>query len=294
MRIDSEQSTRAIELVHGAPVYRLRGQLLPLVYLSKVVKLDRTTEEENSETTLPETANIVVLQADRYRFGLVVDEVNDTEEIVVKPLGKQLKGLPVYAGATIMGDGRVALILDVMGLAQRAHLVSGHGSHSDFEQTAHDLTTEHAGKLQTLLLIKVGEGGRVAIPVPMVARLEEMPKTILENAGGEEVVQYREKILPVVRLSSILATCGYQSSDEGDSFQMVVIAHNGRHLGIVVDQIVDIVDVNLGTKAASNRAGILGSAVVQDKVTDILDIESVLKTRSFEEVEQFLPECLEA
>ena len=293
VRIDSEQSARAIELVHGAPVYRLRGKLLPLVYLSRVLKLHRGSGEESSDLTLPETSNIIVLQADRHRFGLVVDEVNDTEEIVVKPLGKQLNGLPVYAGATIMGDGRVALILDVMGLALRTHLVSGNGSHSELEQAEYRGSTGLRGKLQTLLLIKVGQDGRVAIPVPMVARLEEMPKTILELAGGQEVVQYRGKILPVVRISSILTACGYESRDEGDSFQMVVIAHNSRQVGIVVDQIVDIVDVNLGPQTSSDRPGILGSVVVQEKVTDLLDIESVLNARSFEEDVQVLPEQLE-
>ena len=294
VRIDFEQCARSIELVHGAPVYRLRGQLLPLVYLRKAVKLDNASLSQAKEVSVPDVANIVVLEADRHRFGLVVDEVNDTEEIVVKPLGKQLKGLPVYAGATIMGDGRVALILDVVGLAHRVNLISGQGSHSDTEHTQLGWTTDQGMKLQTLLLIKAGKKGRVAIPVPMVARLEEMLNHVLETAGGQEVVQYREKILPVVRLTSILAACGYQSSEEGDSFQMVVIAHQGRQVGIVVDQIVDIVDVHLGPQTTSDRPGILGSVVVQGKVTDLLDIESVLNARSFHEGTQLPSECLEA
>ena len=224
----------------------------------------------------------------------MVDEVNDTEEIVVKPLGKQLKGIPIYAGATIMGDGRVALILDVVGLAQRAKLASGRGGHSETEHIGLDGARDSVGNLHTLLLIKTGEDGRVAIPVPMVARLEEMPRNILETAGGQEVVQYREKILPVIRLSSVLAACGYSSNDEGESFQMVVIAHQGRQVGIVVDHIVDIVDVELGPQSKSDRPGILGSTVVQEKVTDILDIDTVLSTCTFLEVEHLIPECLEA
>ena len=136
---------------------------------------------------------------------------------------------------------------------------------------------------QTLLLIKVGEGGQVAIPVPMVARLEEMPKKVLEAAGGQEVVQYRDKILPVVRLSSVLTACGHHSEEEGESFQMVVIAHQGRQVGIMVDRIVDIVDVHLGPQTKSDRPGILGSVVVQQVVTDLLDIEAVLNSRSFSE-----------
>ena len=124
VRLEGEQTRKGIEVLYGAPVYRLRGQLLPLAYLNRELKLETSGGE--SETTAQEDAiiNIVVLHADGRQFGLVVDEINDTEEIVVKPLGKQLKGLTCFAGATIMGDGKVALILDVLGLAQRANVVS--------------------------------------------------------------------------------------------------------------------------------------------------------------------------
>ncbi len=118
VRLEGEQARRQIEFIHGAPVYRLRGQLLPLAYLNRELKIQGKSESDTA------AVNIVVLQADGHPFGLVVDEINDTEEIVVKPLGKQLKGVASFAGATIMGDGRVALILDVLGLAQRANVVT--------------------------------------------------------------------------------------------------------------------------------------------------------------------------
>ena len=122
VRLEGEQARKGIEMIHGAPVYRLRGKLLPLVYLNHELRVD----EGDSRSPQPamRLVNIVVLQADDRHFGLVVDDINDTEEIVVKPLGKQLKGIPTFAGATIMGDGQVALILDVLGLAQRANVVS--------------------------------------------------------------------------------------------------------------------------------------------------------------------------
>ena len=112
VRLDGEQAARGIESLHGAPVYRLRGNLLPVIYLAEQLGLA-------SPRAAGAEANIVVLQADDRQFGLVVDAIHDTEEIVVKPLQKQLKGVAAFAGATIMGDGRVALILDVHSLVRR-------------------------------------------------------------------------------------------------------------------------------------------------------------------------------
>ena len=122
VRLEVEQASQQIEFIHGAPVYRLRGQLLPFAYLNRELRLNDADDDGLKPSV--EATTIVVLQADGHPFGLVVDEINDTEEIVVKPLGKQLKGVASFAGATIMGDGRVALILDVLGLAQRAGVVA--------------------------------------------------------------------------------------------------------------------------------------------------------------------------
>src|SRR5262249_895542 len=147
VRLDGDDVQQAVESVHGAPVYRLRGQLLPLVQLSSVLGLEPA--DWVAAARGQEAVNIVVLQADERRFGLVVGQINDTEEIVVKPLGKLLKGLGVYAGATIMGDGRVALILDVPGLAQYANLAAA-GSRQATDAAAKDSAQQ--GDRQTLLL----------------------------------------------------------------------------------------------------------------------------------------------
>ena len=126
VRLEGEEAKKRIESVQGAPVYRLRGRLLPLVYLDRELRPESTVDQGRKSAVV----NIVVLQADERQFGLVVDEINDTEEIVVKPLGKQLKGIKTFAGSTIMGDGRVALILDVLGLAQSANVVGGSREHA--------------------------------------------------------------------------------------------------------------------------------------------------------------------
>ena len=166
--------------------------------------------------------NIVVLQADGRQFGLVVDGINDTEEIVVKPLGKHFKGIPLFAGATIMGDGRVALILDVLGIAERSGVVSEVRERALAEAQAR---TQHSETVtQTVLVFSLGKDSRMAIPLSLVARLEEIPRTEIETADGQEVVQYRGEIMPLLRLSNVFGVC--EEADQ-DPLQVVVYTEKG-------------------------------------------------------------------
>ena len=194
IRLEPDQSGKHIEYVHGTPVYRRRGSLLPIAYLNQVLGLESADHAE--------AVSLVVLQAEDRQFGLVVDSINDTQEVVVKPLGKQLKGLTLYAGATIMGDGRVALILDVLGIGQRsgvlAEFVEEHARASG--QAKAPVEVEQ----QRLLLFRAGSFARLAVPLSLVARLEEFPRSAIEHAGGAQVVQYRNRILPLVSLRTVL------------------------------------------------------------------------------------------
>jgi len=284
VRLEGEQACKGIELVNGAPVYRLRGRLLPLVYLKRALSADAkgqdaallsATTGSDGETQI---ANIVVLRADDRQFGLVVDEINDTEEIVVKPLSKQLKSINVYAGATIMGDGKVALILDVLGLAQRANVIS----------EVHDrILKEKAGapapggsegdQRNTVLLFECGESGRMAIDLAVVARLEEFPQHSIEMAGHDEVVQYRGQIMPLVRISEVLESKrGSAAKNGGEPLQVVVYSDQGRSVGLVVDRILDIVEESFVLQRQADRKGVMGSAVIQKRVTDVLDVPGLL------------------
>ncbi len=268
VRLEGEQARRGIERIHGAEVYRLRGNLLPLIHLSKELAI---AEPERGGPA--DVINIVVLSADDRAFGLVVDEINDTEEIVVKPLGKQLKGLSVFAGATIMGDGRVALILDVLGTAQRSNVVSE--LHERSASDGKDKDAAASRDLETLLLFAVGEHGRFAIPLSLVARLEEVPIGSVERAGEDEVVQYRGHILPLFRLSKLLPETG--TAQERDPMQVVVYSQGDRSVGLVVDRILDIVDEHVVLERRSCRAGVRGSAVIQGRVTDLLDVQGIIR-----------------
>ncbi|MBL8716135.1 MAG: chemotaxis protein CheA [Myxococcales bacterium] len=268
VRIEPEAAARAVESIHGVPVFRLRGNLLPLVYLGAALEL-------GGPSTAPDgSLCIVVLSADDRTFGLVVDGVHDTEEIVVKPLGKELKGLTAFAGATIMGDGKVALILDVLGIAQRANVVSSSKDRKR-EGADTDLATGTEDK-QALLLVRVGADMRMAIPLAMVARLEELPRRGVERAGRHQVVQYREQLLPLVDVATVV---GASAADQGDAdapLQVVVHARNGRRVGLVVEQIVDIVEDFVRIERPFAQRGIVGATVVEGRVTNLLDVEGVI------------------
>jgi two-component system chemotaxis sensor kinase CheA len=247
-------------------VYRLRGNLLPLVFLNEALRLP------NPEAAA-EVCNIVVLQADDRQFGLVVDGISDTEEIVVKPLGKELKGISSFAGATIMGDGRVALILDVLGIAQRSNVVSPTRDRAIVDKTR--LPQAEQDAREALLLFRVGVSTRMAIPLSMVARLEEIAPAKVERAAGRDVVQYRGAILPLIMLGRDLL--GEPRAESGDPLLVIVYAEQGRSIGIVVEQILDVVEEAITVRSHAAREGVIGSAVVQSRVTDLLDVHGVIR-----------------
>jgi two-component system chemotaxis sensor kinase CheA len=254
-----------IERIQGAPVYRLRGKLLPLIYLHDVLQIPSDRAEE-------ESVNIVVLQADEQTFGLVVDGVQDTAEIVVKPLSKLLKSLAYYAGATIMGDGRVALILDVMGLAQMGGVIGETRAHAPGAQ---ETQSADAVEKQTVLLFRSGGQDRVAVPLGLVDRLEEFARERIEMSGGRHVVQYRNRILPLFSLAELLGRGA--AAELPEKVQAIVFTEGSKRLGVVVDEIVDIVEESIHVRARSSRRGVMGSAVVDGMVTDFLDLQAIIE-----------------
>ncbi|MCA8941118.1 MAG: chemotaxis protein CheW [Planctomycetes bacterium] len=271
VRLDGEQAQNAIEMIHDVPVYRLRGNLLPMVWLDEQLGLHTGAPRCASDL---ETLNIAVLQADERQFGLVVDEVNDNQEIVVKPLGKLLQGLTCFAGATIMGDGKVALILDALGLGERSGVVARSADIVDTSLDQQSDTNAH-GDSETMLLFSIDDGRRMAVPLSKVARLEEFEQGKIERTGRHEVVQYRGEILPLVHLSRILGTSA--ASAESGSLPVIVYTEGDKSVGIVVDDILDIVDQRLAIESQIASPGVRGSAVIQGRVAEILDIEQVVE-----------------
>lgn len=267
IRLEGE-AKKQIEYIRGNAVYRRRGRLLPIAYLDRLLQFGKQPDRD--------ILNIAVLQTENCRLGLVVDTISDTQEIVVKPLGKILKGIECFAGATIMGDGKVALILDVAGLCRRA----GIADRKREPVNAEDVNSPDSLKeTQSLLLLSAGIYERIAVPLSPVARLEEIPFSRVERAGGGPVVQYRGGILPLVFLGEIIGNKGPESSAEREEILQIVVFRDGvRQLGLVVDRIIDIVESHATHHNRSTVAGLLGSAVVNGKITDFLDLKRVLQS----------------
>ncbi len=312
-----------IEQVHGAPVLRLRGRLLPLVRLSDVLNMPRAYAEPDSgaahedrregiidrrstvveEEGAGETGaaaedaeahaergasdrrenwrgdyNILVLQVGSNRFGVIVDELFDSEEIVVKPLSALTKDCQCFAGATIMGDGRVIMILDASGLAEEAGL-----HFSDLEAEEKRRLEEEARKeaaaaavRRSIILFNGAPDEFFAVPQDKVLRLERIETANIEEVGGREFTQYRGAGLPLVRLDHYLSV--NPLPPEASALFLIIPKHvqedgsREARAGIVVSNIVDAVDVEVSLDDSTlSGPGLKGSAIVQDKLTVFLD-----------------------
>lgn len=292
VRLEGEQALKSIEMFHDTPVYRLRGRLLPLVYLNRELKLDKEEDAGNTNQCQNQTddvLNIVVVQATDKPFGLVVDTINDTQEIVVKPLGKQLRSINCFAGATIMGDGKIALILDVQGIAQRTHLLSEQQKALSPED---NLQKQPEEEPQQLLVFQGPDERRMAIPLANVCRLEEILPAVLERVGKQHVIQYRQQIMPLIYLSSVFGSfigngqiehkITNQQLPDDEKLPVIVVSLDGdNQVGLVVDRVLDIVEQVIEVKGGATQNGILYCAVIQGLVTEIIDIEFVISNNLF-------------
>lgn len=269
LRVERGNSSSGLEEVRGALFYRLRGNLLPLIDLRRELGMNGAELIEDEQHS---ALNIVVVRAENKDFGLIVESVHDTEEIVVKPLGRQVKNIPVFAGATIMGDGKVALILDILGLGREAGIVhEGRDARDEFSEQADG---EEQKDKQSLLLVRGGTSGQLGVPIERVDRLEEFSREQIEYASGHEVVQYRGGILPLLNLPRFFGNETFAR----DLYSVVVCTVDGQQVGLIVEAILDILEDSLDVHDAHTRAGISGSAVVQGQVTDILDVAAVLSS----------------
>jgi two-component system chemotaxis sensor kinase CheA len=265
VRLEGETIRTGIERIDDAMVYRLRGRLLPLVRLDTSLGHDLESLEDRP------SVDIVVVRTDGDAIGLVVDDVHETQEIVVKPLNSQLKAIPIFAGATILGDGGVALILDVTGLAQAARVSD---THAGIVSSQH-LTGSAQSGVESLLILRVGENRRVAVPLAQVVRLEEIEASRVEHAGSRQVIQYRNDLLPLVWLSDLVGVAPGSSDSTG--LHVVVSSDGKRTVGFVAEEILDVVEEVVSLKPIGRSSGLCGTVVVQGMAADLLDIPTALE-----------------
>lgn len=258
-----QNSEHRIERIRDTPVLRLRNKLLPLVHLSKLLDITSLSGEA-TEPVSEEDGFIVVMQVGPQTFGVVVDAVFHTEEIVVKPMSTMLRHITMFSGNTILGDGSVIMIVDPNGIAQA---IGPSQTSGDTEETEHDdeRAREEAQRI-SLLLFRAGSEQPKAVPLSLVTRLEEFSVDKVERSNGRDLVQYRGALMPLVYFDEHA-----QRKTEG-GLPMLVFSDAGRSMGLVVDEIIDIVEDRLDIEVGSERPGVLGSAVIKGKATEVVDI----------------------
>jgi len=250
-------SEHRIERIKDTAVLRLRNKLLPLIHLKKLLKID------DGSTSDPENGFIVVTQVGSQTFGIVVDGVFHTEEIVVKPMSTKLRHIDMFSGNTILGDGAVIMIIDPNGIA-KALGASGSAAHN----MAEDHAAGHASsaeQMTSLLVFRAGTSQPKAVPLALVTRLEEIAADKIELSNGRYMVQYREQLMPLVQMAGI-------EIRQSGSQPILVFADDKRSMGLVVDEIIDIVEERLNIEVAGSQAGILGSAVIKGQATEVIDV----------------------
>jgi len=262
----SSNSEHKVELINDAPVMRLRDRLLPLVSLRDLLKLGASDDKPAKD------AYIAVTQVGKFIFGIIVDRVFDTEEIVVKPVVPILRNIPMFSGNTILGDGSVIMILDPNGIAAAA---SGErGVTEAGEITAAGEREAGDEERVAILTFRAGTRGPKAVPLALIARLEEFDSEKIETVAGRSVVQYRGNLMPLVPIDP---SC---KAVETGRQPVLVFADGERSMGLMVDEIIDVVEDVMRVELTGDQPGVVGTAVVAGRATEVIDATHYL-TQAF-------------
>jgi two-component system, chemotaxis family, sensor kinase CheA len=268
VRVRSGEVGEQITKVKDAEVVRLRGELLPIVRIDDVLKLPKKALED-SKASGPRPMSIVVIETGHRRYGLVVDKIVDSEEIVVKPLGRHIKGCTCLAGATILGDGNVALILDAAGIAAQANLATSQDQDAQDDPEEQTHRTKTNTDVQDLLLFSTTPQDRFAIPMSLVSRIERVQSQNIKVVGGRRLLQYRGSNLPLVRLEDHVKT---RPMAEAERYYVVVFRAAAREVGLLVAELDDIRQLALEIDSRTFRErGISGGFVLNETTMRLVD-----------------------
>jgi two-component system, chemotaxis family, sensor kinase CheA len=251
--------THRVQRINDAPVLRLRQKLLPLLHVKEILQLGSGDDQRGF---------VVVTQAGSQTFGVVVDNVFHTEEIVIKPMSSKLRHIAIFSGLTILGDGSVIVVLDPNALAQTL----GRAAQSPRDDSTECVEPQECSRPDTtsLLLFRRGSQRPKAVPLSAITRIEEIDCSKIEAVDGRCLVQYRDQLMPLFGMDaqSALKQQGVQS--------VLVFSDRGCPLGLAIDDIIDVVDEKLDIKLVDDRPGILGYAVVRGGTTEIIDLGNLL------------------
>jgi two-component system chemotaxis sensor kinase CheA len=282
IRIAVAQIKERIEQVGDANVLMLRGSILPVIHLADALDISRSRANQETFDTSPahwavdttNDLNLVIVNTGIMQYGVVVHKLYDSEEIVVKPLGRHLKHIREFAGATIMGDGKVALILNTPGLAATSGIDAISAAAHGKKQIAAAATNE--AENQALLTFFYGSGQQLAVPLELVARVEKIEPGDVENVGGRRVMQYRGQIMPLVMVND---TANMNGPDSNDSMVVIVFEVAGHEVGLVANNPVDSAECRVEIDHNLLRQpGIMGSVILRKKTVLIVDIFELAET----------------
>ncbi|MDX8413510.1 MAG: chemotaxis protein CheW [Mariprofundales bacterium] len=266
-------------LIAGRPFFRLRGKLLPILRLCDSLNLpDRrnTKGEEGSVKAMEEqrqvnAGSIVVVDMGDQPFGVLVDEIVGAEEIVVKPLGVHFETLRFYGGCSILGDGRVVPIMDCNGLADMLQKTEEHDVAAAYAMED-DSSRMGQDELQHTLIYEQG-GQRYAIPMALIERLENFASSRIERSSKGEVLQYRDSVIPVLRWGDQVGL----PSEDGEDIYCLILSDGHKRMALQVEEVVDILEIPLDIKMSSDSPLFLGTAIIQDISTEVVDVFEVVK-----------------
>ncbi len=255
-----------IEMINDSPVLRLRNKLLPVISMSRLLGQEDTCKTiDGEEGQIDQNVFVVVVQVGGQTFGIVVDAVFHTEEIVVKPMSNMLRDITLFSGNTILGDGSVILIVDPNGIAQAvANERTGQDVQHVDKAEASDLIQND--EKTAMLVFRAGSEDLKAVPLSLVTRLEEIEVEKIERSNNRDLVQYRGKLMPLLYIEDNL------SHNESGVQPILVFADEAHSMGLVVDEIVDIVEDRLSIEISSDKAGVVGSAVIKGRATEVIDV----------------------
>lgn len=273
VRVDMDDSGPKVEMLQDQPMYRLRGQLMPLVFMDKVLGLVPPDHDYRARKIF----NIVVLSGEGDPFGLVVDEIRDTADIVVKPLSHFLKKLNIYSGATIMGDGSVSMIIDVLGLGEVANVVHPNQKKTETNGLGATANKKITSDSQELLFFELNANGKFCLPLTLVQRLEEFDRNQIEQSGKDRIVKYRDAILPLINLNQYFKY-EQKSAPKSDKVSVIVVSKRRRLFGIEVNYIFDVLDIQSPVENPLKEIkGILGNIIVGDQIATVIDVLNIIE-----------------
>ena len=273
VRIDHEdiETDNNFNWLHGKPIYNLRGKVLPLLFLNEILDLSDKSERKSD-------LNIAVLSANNHSFGLIVDEIIDSTDIVVKPLNSFLKKIPVYSGATIMGDGSVALTLDVIGIAEKEKISSNENLLQADSGLSASTTTHDIYNSEEYLLVDLEVPGKFAIPLGLVNRLENFDMSDIEYSGEYKLLNYRDDIMPIISVAEHLGHHPSTKKAMDTNIKIVVIKYKDRFYGIEVKAIADILNINGIVDEKSRNKAIFGTINHENEIIMCIDVYNLISS----------------